>query len=201
MPKCHLDLLFVLESSSKFSSSNFQSLLQLIVRIINQFEIGTDATQVGVISYDSTTSTSSSFGFDIGEFSEKAQLIQAILSLQQLGSSGRRTDLALDLARRQLTSFRTAVPNAVIVVTSGLSDQPQLTAQEGNLLLSVMDTEVFVVGGSTASDTTASFLEEIYGIGQNPDSEHVFLVHSFQEQSINSIFQSITEELCDGKIS
>ena len=194
-------MLFVLDSSSEISSSNFQSLLQFIVRVVNQFEISIDATQVGVISYSSTTSTESPFSFNIGAFSESEQLIQAILSLQQLGGSGRRTDLALDLARQQLTSSRSSVPNVVIVVTSGISDQPQMTVQAGDLLLSVSDTEVFVIGIIAASDTTEDFLQEVYEIGQDPDSDHVFLIHTFQEQSINSIFQSITKEVCDGKIT
>lgn len=197
--RCRLDLLFVLDSSSSISSNNFQQILTLIVQIVDQFEIGATATQVGVISFSSTPSTDSPFGINIGTLSDKEQLKQSILSLQQLAESGRRTDLALDVATRTLTSFRTDVPNAVVVISSGASDKSQQSVQAAGLLQLVSDTEVFVIGASAVVDTTSEFLEEVYAIGQDPDSEHVFMIHSFQQQSVNSIFQLLTKELCDGE--
>ena len=189
----------MLDSSTSVSSSNFQQLLRMIVRIVDQFEIGSAATQVGLISYSGTPSTSLPFGFSLGTFAEKEQLKQAILSLQQMSVSARRTDLALSTARQQLLSSRTNVPNAVIVITSGLSDDPQLTVMASALLQLVRDIEVSVIGTSAAVDSTAEFLEEAYAIGQDPDSDHVFMIHGFQDQSINFVSDSLTKELCDGK--
>ena len=195
-PICRLDLMFVLESSLSITSINFQAFLQFITRIINQYEISTTTTQVGIVLYSLTTSADASFSISIGSILDKTQLIQTILALQQLPQSGRRTDLALNLARQQLQSFRNAVPNVVIVLTTGQSDNTGLTFQAAQFLQSLEDTEVFVVGVST--DSSAEFLDEMFAIGTNPDSDHVFTILDFERRSFNSIFKPIIEELCDG---
>lgn len=193
--------MFVLDSSSAVSDMNFKALLKLITEIMDQFEIGVSATQVGLISFDSRVSTASMFGFEIGSFTTKQELKQYILSLQQLGDSGRNTHLALALARQQLMSFRSDASNAVIVITSGISENPQITSKNAEELQMVMNTEVFVIGTSSVQDSTEDFQQEIFSISETPDNDHVFMIHTFSEQSINSVFQSISRELCDGKLA
>ena len=194
-----MDLLFLLDSSSSVSPAEFQSSLEFIVRIIRQYDIGTTGTQVGIVAFSSVASAEAPFAIRIGSIVQKELLIQTVLSLQQLDQSGRRTDLALNLAREHLTSFRNDAPNIVILLTTGISDNSQLTLQAAERLQVVSDTEVLIVGASDGSDADSNFLDEIFAIGSDPDTDHVFRLNSFQRQSFNTIFQPVIEEFCDGK--
>ena len=195
-PHCRLDIVFLLDSSSTISSVNFKSQLEFIIRIVNQYEISASSTQVGIISFSSTTSATNPFGFSIGSILDKNQLVQAISSLQQFSDIGRRTDLALSHAYQDLQSFRSDVANVVVVITIGISNNPQTTTEAAQRLHSLEDTEVFTVAIST--DTSDEFLNEIYAIATDPDFDHGFVLNDFQRQSFDAIYGSLIAEICDG---
>ena len=195
-PHCRLDIMFLLDSSSTISSVNFKSQLEFIIRIVNQYEISASATQVGVISFSSTTSVTNPFGFSIGSILDKNQLVQAISSLQQFSGVGRRTDLALSRAYQDLQSFRSDVVNVVVVITTGISNNPQTTSEAAQRLHSLEDTEVFTVAIST--DTSDEFINEIHVIASEPNFDHGFVLNDFRHQSFDAIYGSLITEICDG---
>ena len=186
--------MFLLESSSFVSSTNFQSFLDFMISVVNQYDLS--STRIGIISYSSTVSISSPFGITIGSITSRSQLLQSIRSLQQLQTSGRRTDLALREAYRELKSFQSTNDNVVILLTTGVSDDSSSTLASSDLLHLLENTEVFTV--AVSNDNSVEFHEEIFEISTKPSANHAYILRSFQ--SISGISRSLFTELCDGKL-
>ena len=198
-PKCILDLLFVVETGKGLvSPKTFEEINEFVLRVISQYEISQTTTQVGYVAFSHTASvdSSSNSGFTFGEFDSQATLTTAVNDLVQLSQVGRRTDLGLDLAAAQLPN-RPAVPNTVVVFATGISDIESSTVTAAQQLQAIQATEVIAVGvgGSTVNE---QFSEELYAIGTNPDSTHVYKVSDTQE-SFDDIYVPLVRELCDGK--
>lgn len=179
--------------------SQYTTVLQFVTRVVSQFDVSATATHVGFISYGSITTTDRPYGFDIGSVSDTVALTSLIGSLQQLIGSERHTDMAIATAYRQLIDYRLDVPNAVVVITTGISDNPSSTLTSAELLLSLEDTEVFTV--AISSDTSEQFKEEIFEISSDPDIHHVFKSTDFQQQSLDLLYDQIIVEFCNGNIN
>ena len=181
------------------SSERYQQMRSFVLQIISQYEISQSTTQVGYVAFSSFASIdqSSNYGFSFGQFSSQASLTAAVSSLTRLTGLGRRTDLGLNLAAQQLPN-RPDVPNSVIVLETGTSDFASLTVTAAEQIQSVQTTEVIAVGvGVRATDE--QFSRELYAIGTDPDSTHVYKTSDYSQESFDSIFVPLVRELCDGE--
>jgi collagen type VI alpha len=188
-PHCSLNIIFVLEASSSISSASFQLMLNYITRIVNQFEVSSTGSQVGVITFSNTAVSS----IDIGSISGNSDIAQAIASIQQLASSGRRVDLAFGIAEAQLSSLSSSNRNVVFLITTGVSSNSVATINTVGLLNSLGDVEIFAVGVS--SSISNEFRSELFEISTKQSGSRDFLLSSFN--SLGGTFNSIIREFCD----
>lgn len=188
--------MFVLDSSVSLSSSNFQSLNEFLIRIVTQYQVSRSSTQVGLVTFGGSVSAGD---ITIGSIPDRDRLIQAIRNRPLVTGSGRR-DLHVGLRRayEQINSLQSTSSNVVVVITTGLSADPEATVSTAQLLHSVEDIEVFVISVNSLL-SSQELLNEFDQVISKPRNNHVFELTSFQKQSFNTIFGPLVKEFCDGK--
>lgn len=116
------ELIFVLDESGSVGSSNFLKSKNFVKDVIAHFEIGPQATQVGIVTFSSYPN----FFFPLNRYQDKTSLLNAVSNLAYRGGST-NTGGALHQARTQLLTeangMRTgAYSKVVIVLTDGYSN-------------------------------------------------------------------------------
>ncbi|KAK3098262.1 hypothetical protein FSP39_017695 [Pinctada imbricata] len=125
------DVYFLLDSSSSIHQSEFKKEVDFVKELVDIFEIGQNATRVGV----STFSDKYQEVIHFGDHDEKATLLTALDQVPYLGGG---TDTANAIRRVRTEEFTTdsarrEVAHILIVMTDGLSSDPFGTAQEAKL--------------------------------------------------------------------
>ncbi|CAH1252946.1 MATN1 [Branchiostoma lanceolatum] len=111
-----LDLMLVLDGSGSVGDADFAKTLQFAENVVNAFDIGPDATQVGVVQY----SDSNSMEFNLGAHADKPSTIAAVNNIVYQGG-GTTTGDALTFVNNQANWRGDPVPKVAIVVTDGKS--------------------------------------------------------------------------------
>ena len=183
------DIVFLLDSSVSVGTTNFEKQINFVADFAGTFDIAPNVVRVGVVTFASVANNE----FNLNTFRGRAETINAINNIEYI-SGGTRTDLALNYARD--TSFsigagdRPEVPNILIVITDGKSNEPELTRQEADILRQ-LGVKVFAVGIGTGVDDTE--------LGHIASAEqYVFKIENFDA------FETLKEELqnsaCNGMI-
>ncbi|VDD86442.1 unnamed protein product [Enterobius vermicularis] len=128
-----LDLLFVLDGSGSVSGSTFSTQMQMLNRIVEMVDIGTEKTQIAVMQYSSYTRVE--FGFSTHQ--TKDNLKNALGKIRHLSGTtktGKALDKALHLFKHDTSSGarrdQEDVAQVAVVVTDGHShDDPVPAAQ------------------------------------------------------------------------
>jgi len=125
--KCPVDIVFVLDESGSVGSDNFDLMKSFVSQLVGRFDIDSGNTRVGLVTYSSSVIAQ----FNLSDYNTTASVQSSISSLNYSGGS---TDTAAALAYVRtwmLTSEagdRSNVPNVVVVLTDGSSNDPPLTA-------------------------------------------------------------------------
>ena len=90
-----IDIYFVIDESGSVGSSNYQLMKQFVHDTVNEFDIGSDDTQVGVISYSSYARA----WFYLNTYQDKSSVLTAINNLPYSGG-GTDTAAAINLLRQ-----------------------------------------------------------------------------------------------------
>ena len=170
-------------------TSNFQKQKDFVARFAQSFDIGPNKVQIGV----ETFSTAPHHQFNMNSHHDKTSLVNAIHHISY-NSGGTRTDLALKYVEshsfKPATGDRSGVPNILIVMTDGQSNQPTLTRQE-TVKLHQMNVKVFAIGiGSGASRTELGHIAS--------DSHHVFTVTNFN--ALSTLQAELKKTACKGTL-
>jgi len=136
---CHLDVpqdvVIILDSSTSIARPDFSKQLRFLSDFVNQFKIGPQASQVGVISF----SNNEVLNFHLNRYATKAELQDAILKIKQIGG-GTNTHKPLEYVRTKMFvpagGDRPDVRNLCIVITDGQSSNPAETAKQAKLVSS-----------------------------------------------------------------
>ena len=123
---CPADIVFVMDESGSIGTTNFELMKSFLSRLVSRLDIDSGNTRVGLVTFSDGVGTSIS----LNAHSSVASLQRAISSLRY--SYGRTfTHAALaHVHTRMLTSAagdRSNVPNVVVVVTDGASNNPTAT--------------------------------------------------------------------------
>ncbi|XP_053405850.1 collagen alpha-1(XII) chain-like [Mercenaria mercenaria] len=179
------DIVFILDSSGSLGINNFASVKQFVINMVNYLDIGVNYTKVGVITYSNYPTRR----ITLDSYYDKLDLINAI-NLIPYYPGNTETDKALDLLRLEgFEGERTDAPNIAIVVTDGLSTNPDLTRIAASRLKKSGST-VFSVGiGQDVIDRN-----ELNYISSDPDNEYVFFVANFSD--LSSIENSVATTTC-----
>ena len=180
--------MFLLDSSVSVGTTNFDKQKNFIADFAGTFDIGPNAVRVGVVTFASAANNE----FTLNAFQNRDETINAINSIEYI-FGGTRTDLALKYATENsftvASGDRPEVPNILIVITDGKSNEPELTRQESDILHQ-LGVKVFAVGIGTGVDDTE--------LGHIASSEqYVFKIENFDA------FETLKEELqssaCKGR--
>ncbi|XP_060583327.1 collagen alpha-1(XII) chain-like [Ruditapes philippinarum] len=179
------DLVFVLDSSGSLGVTNFKRVKQFVINIVNYLDIGVNYTKVGVITYSNYPTRR----INLDDYYDKLALVNAINQIPYYPGNT-ETDKALDLLRLEgFEGERKDAPDIAIVVTDGLSTNPDLTEIAADRLKKSGAT-VFSVGiGQDVIDRN-----ELNYISSDPDSNYVFFVANFTD--LSSIENSVAKTTC-----
>ncbi|XP_013404385.1 ZP domain-containing protein-like [Lingula anatina] len=184
--KAQADIIFILDGSGSVNAPDFAKQLHFIKSLVRKFDVGPNAVKVGVLQY----STYAVQEFNLNTHSTEAAILAAVDRIRQK-SGGTNTALALSTART--SSFTAAkgdrpnVPNLVIVMTDGRSNNMAATAREANKLRNIAS--VFAIGvGSNA------YTAELEAMATDPDSKFVFTVTDFS--ALSNIETELATDAC-----
>ncbi|KAK3591355.1 hypothetical protein CHS0354_040316 [Potamilus streckersoni] len=179
--------MFLLDSSGSVGLSNYQKQKDFVARFAQAFDIGPNATQIGVVTF----STSVKNEFDMNRFHDKASLLNAIHNISYISGST-NTDKAIHYIMNH--SFtkpageRDHVPNILIVMTDGQSTNPTLTKVEAAKLHQT-NIKSFAIGiGSGISQTELQLIAS--------DHQHVFTVDNFN--ALSTLNAELKKTACEG---
>ncbi|XP_013407529.1 collagen alpha-1(XII) chain isoform X1 [Lingula anatina] len=180
------DIIFILDGSSSVKAADFAKQLQFIKSLVRKFGVGPNAVKVGVLQYSTNTVQE----FNLNTHSTEAAILAAVDRIKQK-KGGTNTAVALSTART--SSFTAAkgdrpnVPNIVIVMTDGKSNNMAATAREANRLRNIAS--VFAIGVGSNVRTA-----ELKAMANDPDSKYVFTVTDFS--ALSNIETKLATEAC-----
>ena len=123
---CPLDVVFVMDESGSVGENNYDEMKDFVSEIVGNLDIDSGNTQVGIVTFSDNVNTA----IELDDYSTAASLQSAIAALNHAGG-GTRTDRAFEYVRTTILTEaagdRSDVPNVVIVLTDGQSNEPALT--------------------------------------------------------------------------
>ncbi|XP_015273518.1 PREDICTED: matrilin-4 [Gekko japonicus] len=182
-----LDIVFVIDSSRSVRPFEFETMRRFLIDIINNLEIGINATRVGVIQYSSQVQNV----FSLKTFFNRADMEKAINSIVPL-AQGTMTGLAIQYAMN--VAFTTQegarplhkkIPRVAVIVTDG---RPQDRVTDVAAQARAAGIEIYAVGVQRAD------MNSLRAMASPPLEEHVFLVESFD--LIQQFGKQFQDKLC-----
>ena len=133
---CYTDIIFVLDQSGSISSNSFNQTKLFLAHLVVKLDIDRGYTQVGFLSYSSRIATT----INLNAYSATDMLQIAIYPAQYHGGSA-NTAAALEHVRTTMLTpeagDRSDVPNTVVVLTGGNSDNRTATKVSINYTFAV----------------------------------------------------------------
>ena len=184
------DLVFIIGQSNAIFYYDIVKLF--VVSIIDQLPIGPAKTQVGMLTIDYRARRQ----FYLNKFSQKTDIVEAILALKNQGSS-QAPHLALIEAAKQFTfqnGDRSDAPNVVVVISyDGITSSEQELNQATTSLVN-LGTRILSVGIQDLNDNEAKFK----AMSSKPQelNRNYFLTPDII--NLSSLKNALLTELCGG---
>ncbi|CAG5118377.1 unnamed protein product, partial [Candidula unifasciata] len=179
------DILFILDASGSIGTANFSVMLNFLVDITRNFNLGPDGIQFASIVFG----TDAQEVFDFTTYNNQANLERGILSTPYI-EGWTYTDKALRLAREQMFSrakgSRPDVQKIAIVFTDGQSNNKTATQEQSTLL---KNSGVLVLSVGIGSGVDQAELQTIASVPGD-----VFEVSDFNV--LNTIQKEVTNRTC-----
>jgi receptor-type tyrosine-protein phosphatase Q len=185
-----IDIYFLMDESGSVGASNYGLMKQFVNDTVNEFDIGPDDTQVGVISY-----SSSAVGqFYLNTYHEKSSLLTAINYLPYSGGNT-NTAAAIDLLHQSgFTSTNggrpesQAIPRVGVVITDGYSSSYSATVAAAQ---SAHDNGITLFAIGIGSNVNSDELDAIAS-----DPSYVSTITGFDSSQFDALQTTITNEAC-----
>ncbi|KAL3875024.1 hypothetical protein ACJMK2_037965 [Sinanodonta woodiana] len=182
------DIVFMLDASSSEGDTNFQKQLDFVSRLSNDFSIGKDQVQIGLITF----ATYPKNEFYLNTYTTKSTLLSQIQRVAYMNGQT-YTDQGLEFARSNsftpVHGDRRDAQNYLIILTDGASANPSNTLAAAQHLKQ-QGIRIIAIGIGNNINRN-----ELYGIAS--DSNHVFTVTSFT--ALQQIREEIKQAACAGK--
>ncbi|XP_063160042.1 collagen alpha-6(VI) chain-like [Candoia aspera] len=173
------DIYFLIDGSGSIYPQDFHDMKVFMNELISMFQVGPSHVRFGVVQYASVPSTE----FLIDQHNTVVQLKEAIKMIQQIGGGTRTGDALRYMQNLFKISARDKVPQFLIVVTDGESqDQVTKAAEE----LRAAGIVVYAIGVKNAVKRE---LEDIAGT-----KDRMFFVNDFD--SLKLIKHDIVQDIC-----
>lgn len=181
-----------MDQSGSIGRYNHNIALNFLKRVVDFFNIGSNLTQVGLVTY----STNARVRFDLNDFSTKSDILNQISNVRYTGGW---TATALGLFQagvilnpteeRGARPIADGIPRVVILLTDGRSNRVPIDTVATSL--HDFGVQVYTVGIGNI------YLPELKFIASDPDPYHIFLLDSFSDAEGFVDFLSYTT--CDSK--
>ena len=188
-----IDIYFVMDESGSVGAFNYQLMKQFVYNTVNEFDIGPDDTQVGVISYSSYATPR----IYLNSYHDKSSLLAAINNLP-FNSGGTNTAAAIELLR--ISGFTStnggrpqsqAVPRVGVVITDGHSQSYTATVAAAQ---SAHDEGITLFSIGIGSNVDSNELDAIAS-----DPSYVSTITGFDTTQFAALQTTITNEACTSK--
>ena len=185
-----IDIYFVMDESGSVGDNNYDLMKQFVYNTSNEFDIGPDDTQVGVISY----SSSATARFYLNSYHDKTSLLTAINNLP-FSNGGTDTAAAIDLLR--LSGFTStnggrpqsqAIPRVAVVITDGYSNSYTATVAAAQ---SAHDDDITILSVGIGSNVNSDELDAIAS-----DPTYASTITGFDTTQFVALQTIITNEAC-----
>lgn len=186
-------MVFILDQSGSVGYYNHALAILFILNVIQYFSISLDATRVGFVAY----SRYSHIEFDLDDYTTAESLTNRINDIYYRGGAT-ATALALnDTAyllnpdnNRGARPTSEGIPKVALLITDGKSNRYPLTYAVPHI--HSFGIQVYALGIANPD------IDELQFIASDPDSEHVFLLNSYNDAAGFVDFLSI--QTCDSKL-
>ena len=180
----------VMDASGSVGVYNFLTMKTFVANLTKSFQIGRDATHVGVITFSSTARIE----VPIGSINDSQSLVNAINSIVYT-RGGTSTHTALDLALSVLTNnsrSNEGVPRIVVLLTDGYSNSQFLTI---NSATKVHDANIQVYSFGIGLNVNEA---ELLAIAS--EESYVYHINNFTAESFSSVLRPLQLSACLSKI-
>ncbi|XP_013390757.1 cartilage matrix protein [Lingula anatina] len=188
------DIIFVIDASSSIWPPHFTKQLKFIQNVVDQFNVKDDGsgTRIGAVVFSNAELTR--VAFDLNDHFGKAALRKAIEGIKQMGGNT-YTDTALEMVRTKLLNkaagarMHSEVPQIVIVMTDGVSQDPPETARQAQLIKDIKGVKIISLGIGLKVN-----MGEIMDLASEPKDHNAFTVNSYD--GLESIKKELAIEAC-----
>lgn len=178
-----LDIMLVLDGSGSISSRDFQRIRDFASQIVNDLNVGTTTTHIGIVQFASTAQLEHSLSDD------PTQVLSAIQNLQQLGT-GTQIGAGITVAQSEIEGGgrADAIP-LIILLTDGISSDdpvPLAKAAQGAGIRII----AIGVGGYD--------INQLQAIASEPKDQAVFELTSFD--TLANLNEPIATVACNASV-
>uniref|UniRef100_H0XP18 VWFA domain-containing protein n=1 Tax=Otolemur garnettii TaxID=30611 RepID=H0XP18_OTOGA len=131
------DIIFLIDGSESISPEEFEKMKGFMERMVNQYNIGADEIQIGLLQFSSTPQEE----FRLNQYFSREDICKAISKVQQM-NDGTRTGKALNFTLPFFDSSRGGRPSVhqyLIVITDGLAQDnvaiPAKALRDRNIII------------------------------------------------------------------
>ena len=186
-------MVFILDQSGSVGRTNHDLAIQFIKNVVQFFTISPDTTRVGFVGYGS----GSRIDFNLDDHTNLNSLLNGIREISYTGG-GTATDLGLNDAAQILNPANNrgarqaseGIPKIAILITDGKSNSRYWTTQAARNIKS-QGVQVYTIG------IVRPDVSELQIVSSDPDSDHVFLLNSYNDAA--GFVDFISMQTCDGK--
>ncbi|XP_023595334.1 collagen alpha-4(VI) chain-like, partial [Trichechus manatus latirostris] len=175
------DIYFLIDGSGSITPEDFLEMKVFMNAVIKMFQVGPDGIQFGVVQYSDKTQNQ----FILSQYTSVAELKVAIDGIQQMGG-GTNTGQALnDMKQIFADTARSKIPQYLIVITDGKSNDPVAEAAEA---LREGYVTIYAIG---VRDANTDELRKIA-------NDKIFFVFGFD--SLKAIQTEVVWDICSSEI-
>ncbi|XP_055863248.1 collagen alpha-6(VI) chain-like isoform X1 [Biomphalaria glabrata] len=189
-PECQkrsLELGIVLDSSASIWVEDFNKSIKFLQTFLQQLVIDKDSVRVAIIPYSYEVHTKNSF--NLNTYTTKKDVLNAIGKISHEQGNATYTNKGIKYMReRQLSNavVRPGVTRIGLVITDGVSHEPNWTATEAKL---ARDSGIVMFAVGVGTNITN---EELFNIA----GDHSRVNHVDNFDNLNNIIQSLTKKAC-----
>ena len=164
-------------------------MLNFVSNVIGEFVIGEQAAEFGVIIFANEAEVE----IQLAELDTRAEFNQALNGISYRATRT-NTAQAINLGVEELSNRgRPLPPDVMLVLTDGRSNEPSKTLAAAAAAREA-GSKIIALGIGPLIDRN-----ELNGIASDPDSENVFLIQDFSQESFASVLEPLVRETCGEK--
>lgn len=180
------DIVFLVDGSWSISQQNFKTIKGFLYTLVNNFDIGEDKVQIGLIQYSDQPHNE----FFLNTYQRKEDILYNIQNLRHKGGgtkTGESLQFMLDTQFNEMAGSRRneGIPQIAVVLTDG---QAQDNIREPAEAVKNSGITIYAIGIKDA------VLSELQEIASDPDETHVYSVSDFA--ALQGISQNVLQVLC-----